>query len=303
MTLHRQFTLKLLAALLLGLAMRVSAQIALKLEAGKQRYLCFEPVHVLLTVSNLSGNTLIFNGETPATKGSISFRIDCSSGRNCKSIATLGNPADGLQLAPGESKTLDIIINQYYNFQREDTYNITAVLDHGRLPKKHLSFPVSIEVRDGIILESKSIGLPSENGDDSVIKTLKVSLLRFSDVEEDIYAMRVEDLNYVYATFRLGSYINGRPPQLEVDGNSLMHVLVQVRSRLFIYYIFNFKGRTVQLLQKRFYTSANGISPVLSKEAGYFRVENGIPAREGVDYVELKDNRVQTADSPSDSVD
>ncbi|MBQ4480816.1 MAG: hypothetical protein II943_09275 [Victivallales bacterium] len=281
---RRHFSLIFLV--LFSLSMHVFAQIALRLEAEKSRYLCFEPVHVFLTVSNLSGNTLIFNGDTRGTQGSISFKIECSSGRHCKAVASLGNPADELQLAPGESKKLDIIINQFYNFQREDVYNVTAMLDHGRLPRTHVSQPIQITVQDGLPILVKNIGLPSETKDESVIKAIQLSLLRFSDVDEDIYALRAEDVENVYATFRLGPYIDGEKPQLEVDGNSLVHVLVQVRPKLYIYFVFSFHGRNMQLIQKRFYTSADGIPPTLSKSTGYFRVEHARLAREGIDYVE-----------------
>ena len=291
---HRTFVLKSLLLLSLMLGIHASAQIALQLEAQKSRYLCFEPVHVLLTVSNLSGNTLVFDGDTRAKQGSISFKIDCTSGRNCKAIANLGNPADGLQLAPGESKTLDIILNQFFNFQREDVYNVTAMLNHGRLPRTHVSLPVQIEVQDGLPILVRNIGLPAEGGNEEiVIKSIQLSLLRFSDVDEDIYALRAEDTENVYATFRLGSYIDGEKPQLEVDGNSLVHVLVQVRPKLFIYFVFRFRGRNMQLIQKKFYVSADGVPPTLSKTEGYFRIEHGRIAQEGIDYVEGKE-KVQT---------
>ena len=280
----------LLPAVLLLIAGTLSAQIGLRLEAENTRYICFEPVTVKLTVANLSGNTLLFNGDTAATKGSISFKIECASGRHCKAIANLGNPADGLQLGPGESRRLDIILNQFYNFQREDVYNVTAILNHGRLPRTHISQPIQIAVQDGLPILTKNIGLPSEAGDTSVIKSLQINLLRFADIDEDIYALRVEDTDNVYATFRLGSFIDGEKPQVELDGNSLVHILLQVRPRLFVYYVFGFRGRNLQLRQKRFYTSADGAPPTLSKATGYFRVEHGRIAREGVDYIEKRED-------------
>ncbi len=290
---YRHTTLLFTIMALATLAPRLHAQIALQFETEKPRYLCYEPVQVYLTVSNLSGNTLIFNGDTPSTKGSIAFKIECSSGRHCKAIANLGNPADGLQLGPGESKRLSIILNQFYNLQREDVYNVTAVLNHGRLPRTHVSQPIQIAVQDGLPILSKNIGLPSDNGDASVIKSIQLNLLRFADIDEDIYALRAEDTENVYSTFRLGSFIDGEKPQVEIDGNSLVHILLQVRPRLFIYFVFGFRGRNLQLLQKRFYTSSDGAPPTLSKATGYFRIEHGRIAREGVDYIEKREN-IQT---------
>jgi len=293
---HRNPTLLFAVLALAMMAPRLSAQIALQFETEKPRYLCYEPVHVHLTVSNLSGNTLIFDGDTPSTRGSISFKIECSSGRHCKAIASLGNPANGLRLAPGESKSLDIILNQFYNLQREDVYNVTALLNHGRLPRTHISQPIQIAVQDGLPILTKNIGLPSENGEDMVIKSVQLNLLRFADIDEDIYALRVEDTENVYSTFRLGSFIDGEKPQVEVDGNSLVHILLQIRPRLFVYFVFGFRNRNLQLMQKRFYTSSDGAPPTLSKSTGYFRIEHGRVAREGVDYIERRED-IQTDDS------
>ena len=58
---HRKTTFLFAVLALAMMASRLSAQIALQFETEKPRYLCYEPVHVHLTVSNLSGNTLIFD--------------------------------------------------------------------------------------------------------------------------------------------------------------------------------------------------------------------------------------------------
>ena len=270
------------------------AQIALELKSEQKRYLCYEPVHVLLTVSNLSGNTLVFGGDTLATQGSITFKIDCTSGRHCRQIASIGNPADGLQLAPGESRTLDIILNHFYNLQKEDIYNVTAMLDHGRLPRTHVSQPIQIQIQDGSPILVKNIGLPTDSNDTGLIKSIQLSLLRFTDTDEDIYALRAEDTENVYATFRMGSFIDGEKPQVEIDGNSLVHVLLQVRPRLFIYTVFGFRGRNMELRQKRFLVSSDGAPPTLTRKSGYLRVEHSRPARPGIDYIDASSEAIQS---------
>ena len=138
------------------------SQISLDLKIEKQRYLRYEPIPVALTVTNLSGNTLEFGGNTPDAQGRIAFQITSASGRNPKQMNRLSNPANGLTLAPGESRTLQIFLNQYYDMQREDSYSITAFLNHGRLPRTHVSQQVRVEVQDGLPILTKSIGLPTE---------------------------------------------------------------------------------------------------------------------------------------------
>ncbi len=274
---------------LLCLALPLSAQIALDLQVSQQRYLRYEPIRLTLTVHNLSGNTLEFDTTKSGSGGRIAFKVDTASGRPARLLNPLLNPAQGLLLAPGESRAVEILLNQHYDMQREDGYTVQALLDHDRLPRRHISPPVRVEVQDGLPILVKNIGLPTDRAT-GLIKTIQLSLLRFADVEEDIYALRAEDDENVYAVHRLGSFIDGEAPQLELDGDSLVHVLLQIRPRLYVYYIFGFEGRNPMLRQKRFYVSADGMAPSLNRETGYLRVIHGQLAREGIDYYEPKED-------------
>jgi len=267
------------------------AQIGLELQVTRKRFLRYEPIEVLLTVTNLSGNTLEFSGDTPDKQGKIAFKVQSSVGRDPKIMNTIGNPANGLTLAPGEARTLKVMLNQYFDMQREDGYTVTALLDHNRLPRRHISQPVRVEVQDGLPILVKNIGLPSPKTT-GLIKSIQLSLLRFADSDEDIYALRAEDDENVYAVARLGSYIDGEKPQLELEDNSLVHILLQIRPRLYVYYIFGFEGRSLRLRQKRFYVSSDGAPPTLKKDTGYLRITHGKLAREGIDYYETKEELI-----------
>lgn len=284
-----------LAALFL-LVFPASAQIALQLTLEKPRYMRYEPIYVKLMVKNISGNTLVFDGDEPAGRGSIGFRIESAGGRQARQYFNAPGTVSGiplqnsnLRMAPGQSRQLRIALNQFYDMQREGHYTVTALLNHPRLPRTHISEPVSVDVQEGYEVMYKNIGLPSDSATD-VIKTVKLSLLRFNDVDEDVYCLREEDDTNVYAVHRLGSYIDGQPPQMEIDDSRLVHLLLQIRPRIYAYFIFGFRGRTIELRQKRFYVSSDGAPPSLSRSAGYLRVEHGRLARPGVDYMERRES-------------
>jgi len=270
---------------LVMLAAVAQAQIQLRLTADKSRFLRYEPISVTLQVTNLAGNTLTFGGAKSYERGSVTFRVETANGRNSAQYARMDNPAGGLKLAPGETKELRVSVNQFYDMQREANYNITAYLSHSRLPNTYVSETVHVEVLDGAPLLVKTIGMPSKNATD-VIKTLKLSLLRFSDVEQDIYCLRVEDEDNVYATFRLGDYIDSEKPQMELDGPNLIHILLQLRPKVYVYYIMGFDGYNLKMRQKRFYKSSDGMTPELSRESGYLRLKHARLAVDGVDYIE-----------------
>lgn len=289
---RQSFALLMWLAAAMCCAPSAFAQIALQLTVEKPRYMRYEPIHVKLLVKNISGNTLIFDGEKPEERGSIGFKIEMPDGRQSRqyfggpgSVSGIPLHNSNLRLAPGQGKELRIAINQFYDMQREGHYTITARLNHARLPRTHVSDPVSVDVQEGYEVMYKNIGLPSPSSTD-VIKTVKLSLLRFSDVDEDVYCFREEDDSNVYAVHRLGSYIDGEPPQMEVDDSRMVHLLLQIRPRLYAYYIFGFRGITVELRQKRFYISSDGAPPTLSRQTGYLRIEHGRLAKPGIDYIE-----------------
>ncbi len=291
--------LRLTLTALVMLAAAAHAQIALRLTAEKPRYLRYEPIPLTLQVTNLSGNTLSFGGDQPRerNRGSVTFRVEASGGRNVAQFTLMDNPASGLKLGPGQTRELRVVINQFYEMQKEDKYAVTAYLSHPRLPSIHLSKPVHIEVYDGIPLLTQNIGMPSKSETD-LIKTLKLTLMRFADVEQDIYYLRVEDDENVYASFRLGDYIDGEKPQMELDGPNLVHILLQLRPKLFVYYIMGFDGYNLKMRQKRFYKSADGLPPTLSRATGYLRIEHARPAVEGLDYLEPANDKKAPAATP-----
>ena len=67
-----------------------------------------------------------------------------------------------------------------------------------RSVSRHVSQTVRVEVQDGIPILVKNIGLPTER-QTGLIKAIQLSLMRFADVDEDIYALRAEDDENVYA--------------------------------------------------------------------------------------------------------
>ncbi|MDD3695007.1 MAG: hypothetical protein PHG44_03460 [Lentisphaeria bacterium] len=264
------------------LALSSSAQVALQLKAESARYLRYEIINLRLVINNSSGNTLIFSDQDGVSGGRLFFAVNEHSGKVAKAIDAKANPIADLILAPGESRELQISINMLHDMQKEGVYSVTAYLNHSRLPRTHLSNTINVEVIEGSRILERSVGLPSQSSSE-LIKSMRLILLLFPDVSEKLYCLRVEDDDNIYAVHRLGPYISGTPPQMDVDGSSSVHVLIQVRPRLYSYLIYSFMGRNLQLRQQRYYVPDGG-TPSLSKQTGYLRVSHARPANEGTDY-------------------
>jgi hypothetical protein len=270
-----------LASVFLLTALSVQAQVALQLKAKDTRFLRYEPIEMTLTIRNNSGNTLIFS-DSDITSGRIFFAVNGQNGKVAKSLDPTANPAAGLILAAGDTRELSISINMLHDMQREDTYSITAYLNHDRLSRTHLSNTVDVEVVEGLRIAEKNVGLPSMD-DTNVIKSIQLLLLLFDARQEKLYCLRAQDEENVYAVFRLGPYISGSKPQIEIDGSSSIHILIQVRPRLYSYLIYGFVDRNLRLRQQRYYVPANG-TPTLDRQTGFLRVVQARVATEGVDF-------------------
>ena len=260
------------------------AQIGMNLKAEKERYLRYEPIELKLLLRNYSGNTLIFGkGEgTGEIQGRLAFMVKMHDGSTVPPVSGAINPLEGMVFAPGETKELTITINQFYNLQKDDFYKVTAYVDHKRMTKAFVSNDVSFEVREGILIKSKVIGLPTES-DNDMIKSINASLMRFNDGHDDVYCLRIEDEKTVFGTFRIGPCITGSVPQLDADEASAIHVLVQVRPRLYCYSVYSIIGGEAKLRQQRYYKPDNGV-PTLTRAPGYLKILYATQAVEGTDF-------------------
>ena len=86
------------------------------------------------------------------------------------------------------------------------------------------------------------------------------------------------DEELVYATIRLGRQIGSAAPEMDADATSDIHVLLQVRSKLYSYQVYSLAGQKVKLRQERYYVPDGGV-PQLTRSPGYIKVANGKLAR------------------------
>lgn len=263
------------------------AQIGMKMTAEHERFLRYEPIVLRLSLRNYSGNTLVF-GENEHGQGKLVFTVVAQSGHIVSAIDPKANPMAGLVFAPGQSRELTITLNAIFDLQKNDFYNVTAYVDHNRLPQAFASNEVTFEVREGILLSTKTIGLPTTKNDE-LIKSIQASLMRFNDGVGEIYCLRVEDDDKVYGTFRIGPYISGSRPQLDADGSSAIHVLVQVRPKLYSYAVYSVIGGEAKMRQQRYYVPENGV-PTISRAPGYLKILYAKQAVEGVDFKFQEEN-------------
>ncbi len=272
------------AMLLLGMA--AHAQLGMKLESEQNCYLRYERVKLRLTVRNYSGNTLVFGGADSTEQGKLTFVVRRQNGQMVKCLDPSANPMEDIILAPGLNRQLVLDINSLFDMQSPDVYKIEARISHHRLQHDCASEPIIVEVKEGNVIKEKVIGLPMKKETDQ-IRNVKVKLIQFTDSVGSMWCLRVEDDELVYGVFRLGPFMGSSVPQMDVDGSSAIHILIQVAPHLYSYTVYSMIGEIVKLRQQVYYV-ADGGYPQLSRASGYLKVEHARVAQQGKDY-NLKD--------------
>ncbi|MBN2452126.1 MAG: hypothetical protein JXR77_17200 [Lentisphaeria bacterium] len=255
-------------------------QISIALKTDFRRYLRYEPVSVTVILRNLSGNTLVF-GKEGVNQGYLRFRVERQDGSEAPWLDRDFNPVEDLVLGAGESRQLALALNAVFDLQREGTYSVTAQLGHRRLPHDYRSEAVTLDVREGLPVLQRNIGLPTASATDQ-IQAITVSMLLFHDGEKGCYCLRAEDDKAVYGTVRLGPQITGSQPQMDVDAASDVHVLIQLQPRLFAHLVYSISPAGVRLRQRQQYLP-DAYGPRLTRAPGYVRIVGGNPLREGMD--------------------
>lgn len=275
------------------------ARISIGLESDRKSYIQYEPINITVKLTNYTGNTLNF-GDENKPKGSFKLLIGRKSkyGERDK-IVERNDIVGNLRLRAGTTRTLTFQVNNMYNFHDAANYRIRAQIGHQRLGDDYQSSAVNIDVRSGINVWTRTIGVPSyEDVEEKVVKRSDgdgeqpiqkrdVSLRRVHLAGEEIYALRVEDEERVYNVARLGKFIHGNKPMCRVDAMSNIFTLIQVKSKLFACKIFDFNGN---LMEEDYYVSETTV-PALhrSPSTGTVTVVGGRKAVEGEDYVKTSD--------------
>lgn len=292
-----------LALLLLAVAgpLVARAQVGIDVTLDRTTYCLYEPVMATVTLTNFTGNGLVFGDREPE-RGELTFRLQTGDGKRLLPDTDAGNPAGGLVLGAGETKSVKVLLNNVFDLQAEGDYTVAAQVGHSRLSQDFRSTAVLFTISQGRVVWTRRFGLPG-SPEGKPITSRKASLYLFPDRQRDQYALFLEDDQAVYGVVRLGPRISGSAPQCDVDALSHIHVLFMSRPRLVEYRIYDYGLR---LRQHRYYIADQSV-PMLQRdpEIGRIMVVGGRPAVEGIDYTVdmLRDENAGAAPEPEPAAD
>ena len=222
-----------IAALLPSAAL---AQIDISWSLVNGRVPLYAPVPAVVKLTNVSGLDLSFG---PGGVAELTFQAEDSSHR----------PADpqpsprpllskGLSVPNGATVSVTVDVTRVVRFYQADSYMISPVvtLRNGlSLVGKRLP----LELQPGLAIQSREFGLagtPTHR---------EASLRIIHRPPSDIVFFRLDDPteSACYGVYELGTIIRYFTPQIELDADSVVHVLFQNTPDRFIHAQFDYEGR------------------------------------------------------------
>ncbi len=268
-----------------------AAQLGVELSFDRQYYLKYEPVAATVRLRNYTGNRLTFDPGALQAGARLSFEIQTQTGADVDPINGALNPVAGLSLEAGETKELQLVLNNFFNLQTDGSYSINARLSHPRLGQDYRSAAAFLEIQEGITEWERTVGVPSAD-DRENIKPRTVSLLLLRERVGDTYCLRIEDSAMVYGVMRLGPRWGGAELECDVDALSHLHLLYQSMPRLYAYRIYDIDGN---LLQEKYFIVEKTIPHLYRNPSlGSIKVTGGRPADAGADYQQRGSGRPPT---------
>lgn len=261
-------TLPTLAALLLC-AVSAQAQIAASLRIVKKQHLAGEPVLAVVTITNHSGQDLVFQSDGRFQW--MDFMVKKSNGEPVTGKSrTLFGP---MKILAGQTLAREVDLAQHFQLSEQGNFTVSAVIHMPGQPDAGSSTNrVSFNQTPGRIYWSQKVGLPGKSG-----HTRELRLINFTgDTKTQIYAQIVDGMTgQLVRTFLLGDVLLLRKPLATVDRQQRMHVMFLATPAMWVHCVIDTDGRLVD--RKIHQRGPQGEPQLLTFADGSVGVANSIP--------------------------
>ncbi len=224
---------RILTLVCLGMAvLAVSAfgQVTVQLRLGRDAYLLYESIPVILSIRNVSGRTLQLGGDQD--KSWLDFMVSDETGRM---LGAVGEPSaeQPLTIPAGQtvSRTVDLV--RLYELRERGSYRVQALISDGAT--RVMSSPAKFSIVNGREIWSQTVGLPADEGGEDQNRTYSVLMRRDNQADVLYVGVKSEQQGLVYGMLPLGGCIAMGDPGVQIDTAGYLHVLYQSGPRLFGY--------------------------------------------------------------------
>jgi len=262
----RSFSFLCLAIAAIGTA---HAQLITSLRLSKNQYVSGEPVIAQVSITNHSGQELLFRGDTRLQW--IDFTVKNSNGNpvSVRNQMTYGTMKIGI----GETMVRDFDLGKAYLISESGNYTVSAVIRNADYHIDGVSTNKGFfTVNPGRIYWAQKVGLLGKPG-----QTREYRLLNFSAAQNSQLYVQVKDdrTGQAITTYSLGEALLVRNPLVAVDRQQHMHVMYLGTPTMWVHCEIDTDGKMVnrQIHQR----GDQGDPQLLTTKEGAVIVGNSVP--------------------------
>ncbi|MEM7012566.1 MAG: hypothetical protein AAF585_13910 [Verrucomicrobiota bacterium] len=224
-------------------APRAQAQISVQMQAEKKIYVAYEPLNMIVAITNRAGRDVVLSGPSGDSGSWLSFEVTDDKGY-------LISPKRAINFEPviipaGQTLQRKIPINRAYPMARKGEYRIKSNVYFPQLRKYFNSREQRIQVSDGREIWNQVVGVPQGREGEGTYR--RYSMMTFSNgAKKELYLrIKQEENSAVRATYSLGPIITVRSPEFTIDKENRLHCLHMAAPRTYAHTVIDVDGVVV----------------------------------------------------------
>lgn len=245
------------------------AQLAASLQIPRKQHLTGEPVIAVVTITNHSGQELIFQSDGRFQW--LDFNVRKSNGNpvNTKTRVLFGP----MKIAAGQTLAREVDLTQHFQLAQPGNFTVSATINSpGRDAPGTSTNRAFFSLVNGRIYWSQKVGIQGSSG-----KVREFRVLNYTgDSRSQIYAQIVDESTGQFVrTFLLGDLLMLRKPLCTVDRQQRMHVMFLATPMMWVHCVIDTDGKLVnrQIHQR----GPQGDPQLVTLGDGTVQVSNSIP--------------------------
>ncbi len=222
--------------LLLGFAEQAAAQLDVRLTPVRREFLLGESVALKLTLTNHTDRSIVL--DNMPDRPWLTFTITQSGSNNTLSPTAIPR-FPKVELTPGSTRSFQVDLKPYYNFNVANTYKAIASVRMPDMKTAHSSNRAGFTLSFGGNVSSFSVQAGG--------KTLQMCVKLMRVGEKDYLFGQVLDngSRSVLGACAVGPYLNFMKPRCLLDRAQNLHILCQSTPTLFSYCVMGTNGKRI----------------------------------------------------------
>ena len=253
------------------------AQLRLELKLRRHTFLPYEPVEVVLTITNFAGRDVVF--ENQGDRQWLDFELTAAP----NSAAVARGEEEGVPLPPvaadlhlpallvpaGGSVKRSFDIGPHFALRDPGGYRLRASIYFVEGDRYFSSNTAAFGLTEGRTIWQQTVGVPGGRGGDtsgSGLRQLTLLTHRLPDRLLLYARVRDPDAGVVYTTQSLGRLLtSGEEPKVRLDRSNRLHILHLAVPRTYVYTVLSLEG---ERMTRAVYTKEGKVNPSLAREPG-----------------------------------